>query len=555
MIRSARRGIRSAVVGFALLGLLAPATAATAATPGLGEATERGGNAAAAAARPFFQLPFACNTSIRLTTYPGHGPYDIDMWLAPLAPVLASADGTVVWSGWDDSGGWVVRLDHGGNYESEYVHLAERPPVPLGARVVRGQPIGKLGNTGNASGGSHHLHYEQKLNHAQTESWFNGVPSGFVSDAKVDEKRLTSKNCATEPEEPPAPPAAVVFGDTEGSPAIGRHGDGRLELFPLTKTGGINNIYESLPSGPWSGPYGFGPDLPVRQVLPVNHGDGRMEVFAVGTDGSVWNRFEISVGGTWSGWHSFAPAGSATAVVAARHYNSNRLEIFAVKADGSMWNRYESRVNGPWSDWQVFAPADRRIKSATLGVHADNRLEVFAVTADGSVLHKYETTADGPWSNWESFGPAGTAAYLKVGRHGSARLEVFAVKADGSISNKLEPIPNGAWSGWHGFAVAGTVSTDPRALNVAAHHGGRLEVFAVAPNGAVRNKFEASVDSPWSDWNGFADPGHAVHVNATRHSDNRLEVFTTAADGSVSNNFETAPNAPWAGWNPYLPAQ
>ena len=539
MTRSIRRGVRAAVVASALIGILGSATAAV-----------------AAAARPLFQLPFACGASITMKTYAGHDDYDIDMYLYAGAPVLASAAGTVTYSGWDDGGGNSLRVDHGGGWETLYLHMAQRPSVPVGGHVNRGQQVGLLGKTG-ASGNAYHLHYEQIINGAKTESYFNNVPSGITIDDRQNTVVMSSRNCDTPPPEPAPPAAAVVFGDAEGSPAVGRHAGDRLELFPLSKTGGVGNIYESVPNGPWSDLFGFGPDLAVRQVLPVNHGDGRMEVFAVGADGSVWNRFESAPNGSWSGWSNFAPAGSATSVFAARHYNSNRLEIFAVKPDGSIWNKYESRVNGPWSDWNVYAATapGRKFTSATIGVHAGNRLEVFAVGADGSIWNKYETSPDGPWSDWETFAPVGAATHLKVGRHGSGRLEVFAVKADGSISNKFEPTPNAPWSGWNGFADAGTVSTDPRALTIAAHHGGRLEVFAVAPDGAVRNRFEGAVDGPWSDWNGFADAGHAVHINATRHKDNRLEVFTTAADGSISNRFESAPNAPWSGWNPWLAAQ
>ena len=389
----------------------------------------------------------------------------------------------------------------------------------------------------------------------------SGVPDAYgrqVHDATIVVNAvwaLADPDRPLPPGQNPTPaPAAVVFPESEGAPAIGRHVDGRLELFPVTRDGGVENVFETSPNGPWSGPSGFGPPLAVRETVAVNHKSGRMEVFAVGADNSIWNRFESAPNGPWSGWSNFAPAGSASSVLAARHHNSNRLEIFAVKPDGSVWNRFESTPDGPWSDWNVFAHAGSRIRSATVAAHQDNRLEVFAVTADGAVLNKYQTTPDGAWSDWDSFAPAGSAAYLKTARHGSGRLEVFAVKPDGAIINKFESTPNAPWSGWNGFADPGTASISRTALAVATHAGGRLELFAVRPDGAVTNRFESTPDGPWSGWNGFADPGHAVTVNATRHADNRLEVFTTAPDGGVDNRFETAPNAVWSGWNPYLPA-
>lgn len=389
-------------------------------------------------------------------------------------------------------------------------------------------------------------------------SAFPDAYAGQVHDATIVVNAvwaLADPNLPLPPGDSPAPPAAaVVFPESEGAPTIGRHADGRLELFPVTSAGGVTNVFETTPNGPWSGPSGFGPPLAVRETIAVNHKNNRMEVFAVGTDGSVWNRLETQPNGPWSGWSNFAPAGSTATLFAARHYDSNRLEIFSIKPDGSMWNRFETTANGPWSDWNVFAHADRRIKSATVAVHQNNRLEVFAVTTDGAVLNKYQTSPGGTWSDWDPFGPAGTAAFVKTGRHKSGRLEVFAVRPDGSLLNNFEPTPNGPWSGWHGFADPGTVAVRRTALTVTTHADGRLELFAVKPDGAVTNKFEGTPDGPWSTWNGFADPGHAVTINATRHADNRLEVFTTAPDGGVDNRFESAPNAVWSGWNPYLPA-
>ncbi len=179
----------------ALLGLLGTVEVATS-TP------------ASAAARPQFQLPFACNQNVRLTTYPGHDDYDIDMWVAPLAPVLASAAGRVVTAGWQDGAGNIVIIDHGGGWRTLYIHLAERPVVSVGDNVAQGRQIGKLGNTGaNNPGRSYHLHYEQNLNGRKTEAWFNGSPSGIRDDATSQSRTLTSRNCPgnTPPPEPPAP--------------------------------------------------------------------------------------------------------------------------------------------------------------------------------------------------------------------------------------------------------------------------------------------------------------------------------------------------------------
>ena len=76
-------------------------------------------------------------------------------------PVLASASGTVVKSGFEALLGNVVVVDHGSGYRSVYAHLSERT-VEEGAFVARGDAVGKVGSTGRTTGP--HLHYEVRVN-------------------------------------------------------------------------------------------------------------------------------------------------------------------------------------------------------------------------------------------------------------------------------------------------------------------------------------------------------------------------------------------------------
>lgn len=55
-------------------------------------------------------------------------------------------------TGW----GWTVLVDHGDGYSTRYAHLSA-VSVRLGQAVVRGQVVGKVGNTGRSFGT--HLHY------------------------------------------------------------------------------------------------------------------------------------------------------------------------------------------------------------------------------------------------------------------------------------------------------------------------------------------------------------------------------------------------------------
>jgi murein DD-endopeptidase MepM/ murein hydrolase activator NlpD len=77
------------------------------------------------------------------------------------APVLASASGVVVKSGYEALYGNMVVVDHGAGYRSVYGHLSSLS-VEEGAYVNRGEELGKVGSTGRSTGP--HLHYEVRLN-------------------------------------------------------------------------------------------------------------------------------------------------------------------------------------------------------------------------------------------------------------------------------------------------------------------------------------------------------------------------------------------------------
>jgi murein DD-endopeptidase MepM/ murein hydrolase activator NlpD len=74
-------------------------------------------------------------------------------------PVQAAAAGEVLYAGWLKGYGQVIILDHGGELSTVYAHLS-RMHVEEGARVTKGQVIGRVGSTGVATGrreGSHAL--------------------------------------------------------------------------------------------------------------------------------------------------------------------------------------------------------------------------------------------------------------------------------------------------------------------------------------------------------------------------------------------------------------
>ena len=72
-------------------------------------------------------------------------------------PVYTTGNGVVIETGWKQGYGNTILIDHGYNYKTRYAHLSAIK-VRNGQKVVRGEEIGLVGNSGKSTGP--HLHYE-----------------------------------------------------------------------------------------------------------------------------------------------------------------------------------------------------------------------------------------------------------------------------------------------------------------------------------------------------------------------------------------------------------
>lgn len=77
------------------------------------------------------------------------------------SPVVASANGIILFAGYKGSYGRTVLIKHSNGIETLYAHLS-RIDVKKGEFIHRGNRIGLLGSTGKSTGP--HLHYEVRLN-------------------------------------------------------------------------------------------------------------------------------------------------------------------------------------------------------------------------------------------------------------------------------------------------------------------------------------------------------------------------------------------------------
>lgn len=81
----------------------------------------------------------------------------IDIGAKEGTPVVAAADGRVMYSGWAEGYGMMLVVKHAGHLTTIYAHNSKNK-VKKNARVKKGQVIGEVGQTGKATGP--HLHFE-----------------------------------------------------------------------------------------------------------------------------------------------------------------------------------------------------------------------------------------------------------------------------------------------------------------------------------------------------------------------------------------------------------
>ncbi len=93
-----------------------------------------------------------------ISQYFHYGHYGIDIAADYGSEVRAAGDGTVIFAGWKgNGGGYQVWISHGSNLYTTYNHMSAIS-VGYGQSVASGQQVGRIGQSGDATGP--HLHFE-----------------------------------------------------------------------------------------------------------------------------------------------------------------------------------------------------------------------------------------------------------------------------------------------------------------------------------------------------------------------------------------------------------
>ena len=99
---------------------------------------------------------FGARSTIRSSAHTG-----LDIATSTGTPVVAAASGTVTFSGWKGSYGYLMVITHSNGVQTYYGHCSKLY-YSAGATVSQGQTIAAVGSTGNSTGP--HLHFEIRVN-------------------------------------------------------------------------------------------------------------------------------------------------------------------------------------------------------------------------------------------------------------------------------------------------------------------------------------------------------------------------------------------------------
>lgn len=110
-------------------------------------------------------------------------------------PILAAADGKVIYSGWIRGYGNVIKIRHKDGYVTLYAHQS-RLKAKVGQRVTQGQVIGYVGTTGRSTGP--HLHFGlykngRAINPMRMVKFSTGGLTGKDKRAFLNRKRKYTK--------------------------------------------------------------------------------------------------------------------------------------------------------------------------------------------------------------------------------------------------------------------------------------------------------------------------------------------------------------------------
>ncbi|HIW62170.1 MAG TPA: peptidoglycan DD-metalloendopeptidase family protein [Candidatus Stackebrandtia excrementipullorum] len=370
------------------------------------------------AAAPF-KLPYPAGSAYTVTQSPGggfsHGDqynyHAVDFGMPTGTPIVASAAGTVYFSGWANGGGNMILVDHGNNRCSQYAHLSGMS-VSVGTRVGQGQRIGTSGATGNVTGP--HLHWNivycnshlsrEVANTAETGTSYptGSAPVSRNSVQKPDMERVSDFN-----------------------------GDGRSDVLGVDASGALRfyaNSGSHLAVGKKIG-HGWGA---FKHVMAADwSGDGAADVLGVDAGGKLRyypnNNHALSPGVQLGhGWGSFKH------VMAADWSGDGKADVLGVAANGDLLYyphngnalSMPTKIGHGWGSFKHVMAADWS---------GDGKADVLGVAGNGDLLY-YPHSGNGLGTPTKiGHGWANFAHVFASDFSGDGQADVLGVDANGDL--------------------------------------------------------------------------------------------------------------------------
>lgn len=94
----------------------------------------------------------------------------LDLGISLGTPIYAAEDGVVTCAQWSGNYGYLVKIQHAGNYETRYAHCS-RFAVSVGTEVKKGDVIAYVGSTGRSTGPHVHLEIRYEGKHLNPEDF------------------------------------------------------------------------------------------------------------------------------------------------------------------------------------------------------------------------------------------------------------------------------------------------------------------------------------------------------------------------------------------------
>jgi len=378
--------------------------------------------------------------------------------------VVSAVDGTIVDLRWRGTG----HSDHGlrilgdDGYYYAYLHMNNDTPgtddgqagwgdifaagIGLGARVVAGQMLGYMGDSGNAESAGPHLHFEIR------------TPAPRVWDSVAIDPFPSLQAATFCPVVSPTRDFVALGGILRGDTDATTGDAGLVEVFGRGIDDGLySRTFDGTTYSGWvlvGGILRSGPGV-------VASPDGRLDVFVRGRDDQLWASTRLH--GVWQGWYPLG--GIITADPDATVTADGRIVVMARGADQGLWFR-ELGAAG-WSGWQNAAGGTP--SGPTVTATADG----FSVYIRGldNQLWRRDASAQG-LGGWTPLGGIITA-------DPDANLTAAGVTiVVRGVDHRIWELAGGAWS----LVSANAVGGSPTTTDTAA--GGR-QVFVNGPDRAL----------------------------------------------------------------------